>query len=63
MTKPKYERIMRLQMDRQADSLLITISPQPISQGDNEIQQKVLMMWLYKCKCKSFYFYMKIISL
>ena len=28
--------------------------------GDNEIQQKVLMIWLYKLKCKNFYFYMKI---
>ena len=30
---------------------------------DNEIQQKVLMMWLYKLKRKSFYFYMIILSL
>ena len=31
--------------------------------GDNEIQQKVFMIWLYKLKHKKFYFYMKILSL
>ena len=55
--------IMRLWTDRWMDgwidSMLIAISPKPISRRITKFNKKVLMIELYKLRCKNFYFYMK----